>query len=328
MSVPERAANPIVRRVHRDARCRVSAILLMLATAAACSSDPTPMAAPAGSTITIPVSSDALQQQEIGHGSELLAAVGRYDLQRGELRFHFAAGGGSASSFTVSPRMITRAGPDPASPAAFAAIAEFNITGRFQVLALVDLPATAQPGSYVIQIQRCRRTRPAGPCTALSPDLPYSRPFTVLPGTGAPNPSTGTLWGAVYDTQDRMRDLYPFPKVIFRYDQSSSTPPATHAVIGYPADKITIKSVFEEQYGGSRSLVSWADDPAYGRVRVDLVDPSRRMFSFAIAFDLKDPPPGVDVERLSLNEIVILSSASYDLAGVPIAAQLVKIAIH
>lgn len=150
----------------------------------------------------------------------------------------------------------------------------------------------------------------------------------MLPGTGAPNPSTGTLWGAVYDTQDRMRDLYPFPKVIFRYDQSSSTPPATHAVIGYPADKITIKSVFEEQYGGSRSLVSWADDPAYGRVRVDLVDPSRRMFSFAIAFDLKDPPPGVDVERLSLDEIVILSSASYDLAGAPIAAQLVKIAIH
>ena len=78
----------IARWKVSDAIAKARAALLALVTAVACSSHPTPMAAPAGSTITIPVSSEAVQQLEVGYGSTLLAAAGRYDLQRGELRFH------------------------------------------------------------------------------------------------------------------------------------------------------------------------------------------------------------------------------------------------
>jgi hypothetical protein len=310
--------------VHLRTRSLILVLVAGAAAAVGCTSAPLPLAAQAGATIAIPVASEVAQEHEIGYGSTLLAEVGRYDLQRGELQFHFAPQGATAA-FTVSPRVVTRVGPDPGSLAAHANISEFNLLGLAQILALVDIPTTAQPGAYTIQIRRCRRTQPGGTCNPLSPDLPYSRPFTVLPGTGTPNPNTAWFYGTTYDTKARQRDLYPYPKVVF---QVTGQPAASHAVITYPTARMTVKNVFEEQYGGSQSIVSWHDDPDAGQIVVDIVDPTRRTWAFAISFDLKDPLPGQQVQRVVLDDIQVLSSATYGLDGAPQAGTVAKFTIR
>lgn len=311
--------------------CSSSATRIVLAIAATsvalvlgCASDPLPLAAQAGATIALPISSEQAQEQEIGYGSTLLEQAGRYDLQRGELRFHFTATG-ATPSFTVTPRVITRVAPDPASTAMVGTLLA-SVIGISQVLALVDIPATAQPGGYTILIRRCRRAHAGGPCESISPDLPYARPFTVLPGVGTPNLNLAYFFGTTFDTTENLLNLYPYPKIVFSVTEA---PAATHAVIAYPAGKMTVKGVFEEQSAGHQSIVSWHDDPSTGQIIVDLVDPTRKTYYFAIAFDLKQPPlPGDPVERVALDDIQVVSMAAYDLNGAPIASNLVKHAIR
>jgi hypothetical protein len=300
----------------------IHAMVVGAAVAIGCTSDPLPLAAQAGATIALPISGEALQEQEIGYGGTLLAEVGRYDFQRGELEFHFSSAN-PTHSFTKSPRIVTRAGPDPGSSAAFGSL--FDVPGISQVLALVDIPSNAQPGPYTLQVRRCRRTRPGGTCQPISPDLTFSRPFTVLAGPGAPNQELAFIGQNTYGTKEFLRELYPYPKIVF---QVTNLPAATRAVITYPASRMTVQSVFEEQYGGSQSIVSWHDDATSGQIVVDIVDPTRRFTKFAIAFDLKAPPPGTDVQRLTLNDVQVISSASYDLNGAPLAANVTKFAIR
>lgn len=287
-----------------------AALALTILLTAGCGSEPFPLAAQAGSTILIPVAGEKTANATVGYGSALLGQAGIRDGQRGELVFTLTGG---SQVHTLVTRFVTRLGPDPAAQAAIDNRVDDPLApalGISQVIALVEIPTGVPAGNYTMTISRCEFLSYGGPCEPVTPDVYYSRPFTILPGTGTQMPTTGFLGQFSQDTSTGLRSLYPFPKVPLAF--APTAPAAAHLVVNYPKTKIEVKSVFEEQHQGRGSIVSWSDDPVAGQVTIDFVDPDASVYSLAIAFDLILP---VGTGRVVAGDFSIASAQFYDANG-------------
>jgi hypothetical protein len=299
----------------RSASIRFLTILAVLAVLGGCSARPLPLSVQAGASVAIALAGEAALGDAVGYGGELLAASGRHDDQRGELRFVLQpiAGG---SEREVSTRIVTRVLPDPASEtglrnSAHASLAAFGIA---QIVAILDVPSDVAPGEYEVSVRRLRRTD-YGESESLPAPL-YGQRISVLPATvgsstGAPTPSTTKVGAFEADASAQLIDLIPLPKLVLALPKSPP-PAALRLVLGYPAEKIRPRAVIEEQHLGRSSIVSWRDDPERARVTVDLVDPSASVEAIALVFEPKQP---LSAGRIGVSEVFVVSSTLYDRDG-------------
>jgi len=272
--------------------------------------------------------------ESIGYGGALLAANGQYDDQRGELVFVLKDTTNPALQYTLSTQAVVNAYPDPASAAGIGNFVPNSLNfnaGLSQVLAIVNIPLpTASPpgpppGTYEVVVSRRKRTSAASPpqYEALLPAPVYSMGayrLTIASGTGTPTPfSTYGFLGEV-DTSAGIRSLYPYPKLVLTLPalSGSAIPAAAHLVISYPAAKLAIKSVFEEQHLGRGSVVTWSANTSAGTVTIDLVnaDPTNAAASLGVAFDLSNPfGSGATGGRATTADFTVTAASLYDANG-------------
>lgn len=308
---------------------------LLAAATAACSGRPVSLGVQAGSTIGIPVGGEVTSAGSIGYGGALLAADGQYDDQRGELVFVLKDTTNPALQYTLSTQAVVNAYPDPASAAGIGNFVPnaFNFdAGLSQALAIVDIPLpTASPpgpppGIYEVIVSRRVRTSEGSPpqYEALLPAPVYpmgAYRLTILPGTGTPTPIS-TYYGFLgeIDTSAGIRSLYPYPKLVLTLPtlSGSAIPAAAHLVVSYPAAKLAIKSVFEEQHLGRGSVLTWSADTSAGTVTIDLVnaDPTSSAASLGVAFDLSNPfGSGATGGRATTADFTVTAASLYDANG-------------
>jgi hypothetical protein len=308
----------------------------------ACSFQPVPLAARKGSTIVIPLAGGS--NVRVG-----FSALGHVDRQYGTTHAFlvpYVEPGpdcGALDPEETDPadpawpgieapvRWLTRAWPDPASPAAIENSLPSTLFGQIfgQVVALIDIPRDEAlvPGAYAW----CFFTRlPDG---TVGPPYyegelfgnfgtpPPMGPFEVLDGPPAP-PTPPTGYAGLLGGSDVTRDLerlIPYHKAYLYFDAPSGAYPAAAAIlVTYPDERIEIKSVFEENHSGRGSIVLWdADTP--GELRIHFASPGR-VTSFpqvvrglAVAFDVR-PESGAAAEP---GDFVVVESETrlYDRDG-------------
>lgn len=290
-------------------------LLATLAAGAACSSQPLPLSAQAGSSVALAVAGEASYGTTLGYDGTLLAAAGRHDDQRGELLF-VLRDPASGAEHPLETQLVTRTRPDPASDAGLASrIAdELALYGIAQPLALLRIPAATPPGRYDVEIRRRRRL--AGGGFESLPGPPYAQSLHVLPAqvngvVGAPTALLGFAGAVELDVTRHLAALVPHPKLVLRLP-ASPRPAAAQLVISYPAAKLEILGAFEEQHLGHGSVVGWRNDAAAGRVTLELVDPTFSVSALALAFELRDAQ---GAGRAQLGDFALLSTRLYDAAG-------------
>jgi hypothetical protein len=190
--------------------------------------------------------------------------------------------------------VVTRAFPDPASDIGLQnEIEPGSPWGIAQPIALVDIPTTVPPGTYDIEVRRRRRTSPTTWQNLAGP-LNQPRQLTVLPAdvggaAGSPTPFEGMLGGNTpVDTSSYIPSLYPHPKILLKFT-GATLPSAAHLVVSYPAAKMSVLGVIEEQHYGRSSIVAHDVDPGLGQVTIDFADPAASVGALALVFDLTDP---------------------------------------
>jgi hypothetical protein len=303
-------------------RTRHLVALSVLSALVGCTTRPIPMAAQAGSTFVLPLARDSWQFA-LGYESEVTRQVGRHDDQRGALLFVLIEPS-TNREHPLETRWVTRAWPDPASPAGIAnALSQPIGFMTSQVLALIDIPVDTPPGDYALEVRRQRRTSPDGstPPDDLGGVFDLLVPptdlgtFRVLPWPGEPTPSSG-MFGSLtdMDATEIMAELVPYPKLLLSFALKPS-PAAGRVVVAYPSDKVEILSAFENDSLGRGSVVRWSADPEAGVATLDFVDPDRAFYTLALAFRLIDP---FGVGRADIDDFQIASARLYDEAGLEI----------
>lgn len=313
------ASQPSILRSLSCSPLRVALALAALCTAA-CSSQPVPLSAQAGSSIAIAVSGEMLDGERLGYGGDWLAAMGRQDAQRGELLFVLRDAAGVER--TLRTRVVTRVAPDPASDAALDQRVDPWLgaaAGLAQAIAIVEIPADVPPGSHALELRRQRALASGGFESLPAPG--YHGTLRVLPAlvdghTGQPNEAIGSAGGWMLDTRSRLAALHPNPKLVLPLPAGAS---AAHLVVAYPRDKVAVRGVIEEQHTGRGSIVLFDDDPASGRVGIDLVAPERDVAGLALVFTLRSPASS---GAASPAEFQVVSSALYDDDGASLPATI------
>lgn len=266
---------------------------LVLILTLACGSHPVGLSAQAGSTIGLAVAGEATEGTTLGYGASS-GAVPIYDDQRGELVF-VLKNPGTGAEYSLDTRLVTRVYPDPASDAGIANQVDAVAAGfgLAQPLALADVPASTPPATYDLLVRRRLRTSPGTWQTNLPhPNDPVRR-LSVLPASvsgivGASTPFNALAGLAEFPVAAYLPKMYPHPKITMLFT-GPTAPSAAHVVLTYPAEKMTVKTVFEEQHLGRTSIVSFTDEPASGRITIDLADPAASVRQLALAFELTDP---------------------------------------
>lgn len=294
---------------------RMLAALVLAHGLAGCSARPLPLSVQAGASVAIALAGEASLGEAVGYGGDLLTTLGRHDDQRGSLVFVLRPVSGGAER-EVSPRLVTRTLPDPASEVALrnAVSAQMPGMGIAQVLAVVDVPADVPAGEYDVSLRRRRRTDAGG--VEELPAPVYGQRLTVLPAlvgasAGAPTPSTTHAGLYASDVSLQLADLVPLPKVVLALP-SAPRPHAARVVLSYPAARIRPRGVFEEQHFGRGSIVAWRDDAAAGRVTIDFMDPQAEVRALALVFEPRQP---LSAGRVSVSEISVVSAILYDRDG-------------
>lgn len=327
---------------------RTFIVCVIAGALAACSAPPAPLAARRGATISIALAGELVAGNDaVGFGGDVLATnpvstgpVPQYDDQRGELVLALRVPG-TSTTYSCKTRFVTRIAPDPASRAAirgaigvpqgFEALA--TAAGLGEVVALVDLPNAASgitPGSYELVVSRRRRTGASSWETLPSVGYPASATYRIEILAGDEAPSGLSVDGGLgnTDARDGLRSLYPYPKLVLAlpagsaFGGATAPPAAARIVLSYPAAKITVQSVLEEQHGGRGSIVSWAADEPTGRLTVDLVAPPptsgiEPVRKLAVAFDLDDRS-GNPSARVASSDFAVVTGDThvYDANGV------------
>jgi hypothetical protein len=213
------------------------------------------------------------------------------------------------SDIELIPRWVTRAWPDPASPAGIANLHSQGLTPgiRSQVLAAIDIPDTMCPGWYTWSV----RNDTPGPPSTIEGDLFRNAPtyghrsFEIIAAAanGQPNLPEGYYEGITLPLQYDMIQLIPYHKVAWDVANpaSSARPAAGYLRFQFPSSKISIKTVFEEHNLGRGSIVRWCVSggtvpcppdsnaaDALGELHVHFVDPDEKVYRLSIAFAL-DP---------------------------------------
>lgn len=303
------------------------ALVTAAAVALGCGARPLPLSVQAGASVGIALSGEAAAGEAAGYGGNLLASLGRFDDQRGELVF-VLRDLATAEEHELGTRIVTRAFPDPASEIGInnRVDAAYPGIGISQILAIVDVPASVPPGTYDVLVRRQRRTDGGG--SESLPAIVYGQRLTVLPASvgsavGTPTPASAYAGAFGLDVSRQLASLVPLPKVVLSLPDAP--PHAAHLVIRYPKEKITPRAVFEEQHLGRGSIVAWSDDPETGRVVVDFVDPAASVKALSFAFEPKAP---LSAGRIALAEITVESSVLYDEGGAARSGSVVPVAIR
>jgi hypothetical protein len=269
--------------------------------AVGCTSEPIPLSAQAGSTITIALVGEDTWGEGVGYVSPYFPS----EVQRGETVFQLvddAFGANPTVYKELKTRYVTRCYADPAAD-----VSTF-LTGEplVQIMALVDIPSDTNPGTYMLRYRRRRQT-PSGEMEYLTPYVPETPTLLhvlprfipgidnfVDPGTGPrtiegrPTPALGYFGTSVEDISSSLYSYVPNPKVLITFSPAWDLPAAAHLEVTYPPDRVEIVTAFEEQHPGRGSLVRWSDSNPRGRITIDLVDPDASVHRLAIAFRLAD----------------------------------------
>ncbi len=297
-------------------RARVRWIVLsLLGSLSACSLQPIGRSAQAGSTVVLAIAGEVDAGASLGFGSDWLSDAGQTDAQRGELVFVLC--GEDGAEFPLRTKFTTRAWPDPASDAALrgrVVDGPLGAAGLAQALAIVEIPDDVPPADYRLEIRR-RRALPGGASEAL-PGIPYAQPLRVLPAqvdgfVGRATPPAGIHAGFSVDLVPPLAALVPHPKVVLALDAPAS---AAHLEVDYPAQKIHLLGVIEEQHSGRSSVVAFRDDPSAGRVGIDLVAPESDVDALALVFELRDPDR---TGSAVTGEFQVAAATLYDASGAP-----------
>jgi hypothetical protein len=294
----------------------------------ACTGRPIPLAVRRGSTFVLPLSADTFEFN-LGYESEITRQLGLGDPQRGALELvlrHPTTG----QQHALVTRFVTRAWPDPASPAGIRnGLAGGVLAG--QVVAVIDVPLSVPAGDYALEARRLWRD-PRNPTAPPVQDAVFfwNQPppdlgtLTVLAGTGSPTPSDFLYSSLSIDGRDALADLVPHPRLELGFAHwlayLDSTPPAAaEIVLGYPAQKVEVLTVYEEGHLGRRSVVRWSDDRAAERVTIQFANPDRDVLGLAVGFRLVDPAA---TGPATPADFQVVASTVYDENGVAPAGQL------
>lgn len=318
-----RAAGSVRGRARDRADSQPGLALLLTLLAAACTSEPVPLSAQAGSTLLVALGDEAIVGGSVGYASPYRG----FDDQRGELRLELVGNEGSGlEPVVLHTRYVTRVHADPASHASiFPHLFDWRLA---LVLALVDIPPDTPPGTYEIRYARRRRVDattyedltpvvpPAGTLLSVLPpeiDLagPDGAPRTFA---GTENPAIGYAGSAWFDLTDELGRYVPYPKLVVGFHPAWDLPAAAHLEIRYPLEKIRIEGVIEEDHPSRGSVVRWSDSRSEGRLRIDVVDPDRSVRGISVVFRLLDFP---SKGRAELGDFEVTSSMFYGLDGAP-----------
>lgn len=329
----------------RRPRFRALAALLVVGwIAMACTEAPIPLAAAKGTTILFPFA--PAFAATIGYTSDLGGGVVHVDSQFGETLF-FLKNAQSGIEYTLHPRWVSRAYPDPASPASIDNEIPNNIFGFLdaQTFALIDIPNDPNdpndvpPGTYSWRIATLL---PAGvvdttgdgegdlfrnfvpsPLLALGTFEIVAAP-TPLPTQGLSTPAVGFVANLEQPLEFTLRDLIPFHAATFDFGEFSGVY-AVDLLLNYPATKLEIKTVYQEHNTGRASIVRWsaapsAADPNTGDLTIHFIDPDAgRFLQLQVAFDLISAPDITNpIPNASVSDFTLDPSLShfYDRAGV------------
>ncbi len=287
----------------------VLATLLSALAILACTTKPIPLRAARGATFVFPIASD-YAAFTVGFTSETL---GHEDGQFGRTVFRLTPEtGGCTQPITLSPRWITRAWADPASPAGISGSLGLGGAGSSQVLAVLDVPATACVGRYGWSIHNELGEDvpvPLGP--PIEGDLFRSvgglpagvGSFEIVAAAPASQPNPLEAYVPVlgtYPLNAHLKQLIPYHRIVWSFMKAGGPRPAAGDVTFlFPAAKMVVKTVFEERGLGRGSIVRWCvagpgcrpdSNPADGLGELDVlfVDPDAMLEGIAIAFDLVD----------------------------------------
>lgn len=295
-----------------------TAVVLGPVIGVACSSSPISTRAVRGETIIIPIVSDD-PQFTVGFETSQspLTLLSYKDWQFGTTLFRLerynqdvGCLGTEPYNKDLQPVWVTRAWPDPASPASIQnTLGTINGVGiRGQVLAAINIPAEMCPGLYRWVVSNVAPSDLPGIEGNLFRNLiepPVTSPvldnFEII--AASPNSQPNSLlgwWGLLsQDLQPDMKQLIPYHKVAWDVSLPSLRPAAGDIVFRFPAAKIAIKTVFEDRNSGRGSIVRWcvsggpAPCPAdtnpgdnVGELHVHFVDPDATVWRLSVAFAL------------------------------------------
>ncbi|HVN38212.1 MAG TPA: hypothetical protein VMW19_08595 [Myxococcota bacterium] len=284
--------------------CASALIAVVLAGALACTMNPLPLSAQAGSTILVPIE---FQQATLGFGGTQLA-----DPQRGVLVYSLDSPPGR-NVFELQTRFTLLAEHDPRSANARDAVT----SGRAPAISVVDIPANAPVGRHSLFVVRRDATgdHPVYDDQNLA-SLPILS-IEILPqtlGSIAGQSSPIDVWdpmaGAFVSKTSKIEELAPQPMLEISFDEGSTGPRHLHAVellVGYPESVINVTRVLPPD--GLRNASLWFRSIAPGVIRVEAAagDPFDRI---RLAFQLDSPGTTLDP-----NDVVVLISKKGDRNG-------------
>lgn len=312
------------------------AALLAVSIGGACMVKPISLKAVRGETIIFPIAFDSPVFTVGFSTSTGVGALNYVDKQFGTTKFRLqrisgqpSCPSGDQSDVELAPVWITRAWPDPASPAAIgnrlSSSLGFAPAGlRGQVLAAINIPTDMCLGLYTWTV---RNDLPdPSPPGGIEGDLfrTWGTPsygalnFEIIAGTSQANPLEGHVPGYGTWLVPDMLELIPYHKVGWNvapmFEPGQGTGPAAgDIVLRFPSSKITVKTVFEEHNLGRRSIVLWcvsggaapcpADSvpppgDALGELHVHFVVPDRTVYRLSVAFEVNEgasPLWGADI---------------------------------
>lgn len=309
-----------IRRVSK-----LSCVALVAATALACQGRLLPMTAQVGSTVLIPLGDPDVA--DLAYGG---TAVGT-DYQRGTLVFRLTDGyGGSVimdggSPVELTTRLTTVVTPSPRA----AGGGGLGTTGRAQVVAIVDIPASVQPDRYGLQV--VRKTEQS--TEVVLPTDTFRSELEILPASIESPPSSGNYvagqstpfegWGGtswLTASQSDLDQTIPRPAIHLFLDRSCDAPPCSTTrrfstaefELTYPSGTIDVADAVAP--AGDRTTV-WLDDNGTGTVKVGLADPNGDLSAVDLVFTLDDGSTAIlDLANVSVTLLGATDQDGVDLS--------------
>jgi hypothetical protein len=301
---------------------RLAILGLAVAAALACSGQPAPLAARAGTSIVLAVGGDLNLGGSAAYGSTIYDDGGIYDDQRGKLRLQVDTSAVTGTPTLIDVRLATRLVADPATNLAINIDPQvlIGVAGLSTVVALVDLPASLEPGTWPI---RFVRERPPGSTPV---EFPFQHDLEVLPAAGenfTPLLAFYQFFGVHSidaEADGTALDLYPWPRLVVDINSALG---AAHLVLSYPNDRIEqILNVNDTLRVDQRGIIQMQDDPSAtpttGEVTIDIADPTGSMVSIGVVFKPKEPFVG----PVAGADFALVEQQVYDIDGNAVASSI------
>jgi hypothetical protein len=301
----------------------VVGLALSAVLSAACQGRPVPLSAQAGSTITIPLTTGNDPSTLIGSGGTAVT-----DYQRGTLVFRL-------DSFTGQELVTRGTSVVAASPNSLAARGG-TLAGPLQVVALVDIPASAPVGLHNLTLKR-RRIESGVP---VEYDFPatYNGQIQILPNqltvplpgggsstiTGSPTPFEA-YFGAWADITTQIQKVAPDPELRLSLNQGVW---ALEMTVSYAPSVMSVLDVIEPPTSAMNHLATvWygeANPQSPGTLLVKAVAGSGAFSELSLVFSLVNGSTAI----LDPNAPTVTITKAYDQNGAAVSASVSSRTIH